>query len=118
MNIQIKKFDPKTIDPCRICVFIGRRGTGKSQLVTDILYHQRKIPMGVVMSGTEESNEHYKEFVPDSFIYGQYEPTVIEKIITHQQGVIKKCKTPEDKEKIDNKNKRKENVRSNKTSRT
>jgi hypothetical protein len=90
MNIQIKKFDPTSIDPCRICVFVGRRGTGKSQLVTDILYHQRKIPVGVVMSGTEESNEHYKSFVPDSFIYGQYEPTVIEKIITRQKQVIKK----------------------------
>jgi hypothetical protein len=61
----------------------------------------RKIPMGVVMSGTEESNEHYKEYVPDSFIYGQYEPTVINKIITHQQNVIKKCKTQEEKENID-----------------
>jgi hypothetical protein len=100
--INIKKFDPTSIDPCRICVFIGRRGTGKSQLVTDILYHQRKIPMGVVMSGTEESNEHYKEYIPDSFIYGQYEPSVIEKIINNQQGVIKKCKTPEEKEKIEN----------------
>jgi len=102
MNINIKKFDPKTIDPCRICVFIGRRGTGKSILVTDILYHMRKIPMGVVMSGTEESNEHYKEYIPDSFIYGQYEPEVIEKIITHQQGVIKKCKTSEEKENTNN----------------
>ena len=51
--------------------------------------------MGVVMSGTEESNEHYQQFVPDSFIYGQYEPTVIEKVITHQQSVIKKLKTTE-----------------------
>ena len=102
MNINIKKFDPTTIDPCRICVFIGRRGTGKSILVTDILYHMRKIPMGVVMSGTEEYNEHYKEYIPDSFIYGQYEPDVIEKIITHQQSVIKKCKTPEEKENTNN----------------
>jgi hypothetical protein len=42
------------------------------------------------MSGTEESNEHYQQFIPDSFIYGQYEPAVIEKVINHQQGVIKK----------------------------
>ena len=81
MDIKIRKFDPTSIDPCRVCVFIGRRGTGKSQLVTDILYHQRKIPIGVVMSRTEESNEHYKEYVPDSFIYGQYEPEVIKKVI-------------------------------------
>ena len=90
MNIQIKKFDPTSIDPCRICVFLSKRGCGKSTLVTDILYHQKKIPMGVVMSGTEESNEHYKDFVPDSFIYGEYNTDVIEKVITHQQGVIKK----------------------------
>lgn len=90
MNIQIKKFDPSKIDPCRVCVFIGKRGTGKSSLVTDILYHQRSIPMGVVISGTEESNEHYKSYVPDTFIYGQYEPAVIEKIITRQKQVIKK----------------------------
>jgi len=93
MNIQIKKFDPATIDPCRICVFIGRRNTGKSQLVTDILYHQRKIPMGVVMSGTEESNEHYQKYVPDTFIYGQYEPDIVKKIISHQQKTLKKMNT-------------------------
>jgi hypothetical protein len=90
MNIQIKKFDPSKIDPCRVCVFIGKRGTGKSCLVTDVLYHQRTIPMGVVMSGTEESNEHYKSFVPDTFIYGDYQPDVIQKVITRQKQVIRK----------------------------
>ena len=95
MNIQIKKFDPTKMDPCRTCVFIAKKNCGKSCLIKDILYHQRKIPMGIVMSGTEESNEHYQQFVPDSFIYGQYEPTVIEKVITHQQSVIKKLKTTE-----------------------
>jgi hypothetical protein len=90
MNINIKKFDPSSIDPCRICVFLGKRNTGKSVLSKDILYHHRKIPMGVVMSGTEASNEHYQEFVPDSFIYGEYKSDVIEKVINHQQSVIKK----------------------------
>ena len=99
MNIQIKKFNPSTIDPCRICVIIGKRGTGKSYLVTDILYHMRKIPMGVVMSGTEESNEHYKSFVPDSFIYGEYMPEVVQKVITHQSQTVKKLK-PTDRESV------------------
>jgi hypothetical protein len=101
MNIQIKKFDPSKIDPCRICVFVGKRGTGKSSLVTDILYHQRKVPMGVVMSGTEESNEHYKEFIPDSFIYSDYEPEVVERIINRQREIVKKLKNDE-KESISN----------------
>ena len=102
MNIQLKKFNPASIDPCRVCVFISKRNSGKSFLVKDILYHQRKIPMGVVMSATEESNEHYKKFIPDSFIYGEYEPPVIEKVISHQKEVIKKSKTQEEKDNINN----------------
>jgi len=33
----------------KVCVFIGKRGTGKSTLVTDILYHKKHLPAGVVM---------------------------------------------------------------------
>ena len=90
MNVQIKKFDPSKIDSNRICVFIGKRGTGKSTLVTDVLYHHRNIPMGVIMSGTEEANEHYKKHVPDLFIYGDYEPAVIDKITERQRTLVKK----------------------------
>jgi hypothetical protein len=47
------------------------------------------------MSGTEESNEHYKEFVPDSFIYGDYEPDVVERVINRQREIVKKAKGDE-----------------------
>jgi predicted ATPase len=40
----------------KVCVFIGKRGTGKSTLVTDILWNKRNIPAGIAMSGTEEGN--------------------------------------------------------------
>jgi hypothetical protein len=103
-NIKIKKFDPSKMDPCRTCVFIAKKNCGKSTLIKDILYHQRKIPVGVVMSGTEESNEHYKQFVPDSFIYGQYEPEVIKKILANQQKVLKKMTIPEKENFKDPKN--------------
>ena len=39
MNIQLKKFNPKSIGDNRVCVFVGKRGTGKTTLVTDILYN-------------------------------------------------------------------------------
>lgn len=55
-SLTMRKFDPSTIDHCRIIVMIGKRGTGKSTLVTDILSHHQSIPHGIVMSATEESN--------------------------------------------------------------
>ena len=50
---------------------------------------KRKVPQGVVMSGTEESNEHYKAHIPDLFIYGDYEPEVVAKIIQNQREAVK-----------------------------
>lgn len=36
-----------------IVVMIGRRGTGKSMLVRDLMYHHQDVPAGVIISGTE-----------------------------------------------------------------
>jgi translation elongation factor EF-1alpha len=65
MNIQLRKFKPENMADDKVCVFIGKRGTGKSTLVTDILYQKKHLPVGIVMSATEEGNHHYKQFVPD-----------------------------------------------------
>lgn len=89
MNLQIKKFDPKSIGDNRVCVFVGKRGTGKTTLVTDILYNKKHIPVGIVMSGTEEGNSYYQNYVPDLFVYNDYSSEVIEKVIGRQKKLVK-----------------------------
>ena len=43
-------------------VIIGKPGTGKTTLITDLLYHKKHIyPTAVVVSGTEDSNGHYSK---------------------------------------------------------
>ena len=39
MNLALKKFDISNIKPDKVCVFIGKRETGKSFLVKDLLYY-------------------------------------------------------------------------------
>jgi molybdopterin-guanine dinucleotide biosynthesis protein len=92
MNVNIKKFDPSTIGDNRVLVFIGKRGTGKTTLVTDILYHKKHLPVGIVMSGTEEGNSYYQQFIPDLFVYNEYDPEVVDKVISRQKGIVKKNK--------------------------
>ena len=50
MSISLSKFKPRSIEERRTTgagpptiVFIGKRGTGKSTLVADILYYMRRI---------------------------------------------------------------------------
>ena len=89
-DLKLKKFNPNKIDDNRVCVFIGKRGTGKSTLITDILYHKKHIPVGVVMSGTEEGNKHYQNFIPDTFVYNEYKTEVLEKVVARQKNMLKK----------------------------
>jgi len=89
MNLNLKKFDPKTIGDNRVCLFVGKRGTGKTTLVTDILYNKKHIPVGIVMSGTEEGNSYYQNFVPDLFVYNDYSSEVMEKVIQRQKKLLR-----------------------------
>ena len=88
MNVQLKKFNPASMGDDKVCVFIGKRGTGKSTLVTDILYHKKHLPAGVVMSATEEGNHWYQQFIPDLFIYGEYDKDIIERVIDRQRKMV------------------------------
>ena len=51
MNLNLRKFDIRSITPDKVCVFIGKRETGKSFLVKDLLWHHRAVPIGTVISG-------------------------------------------------------------------
>ena len=90
MNIQIKKFDPSVIEPNRVLLFIGKRNTGKSTLVKDIMWYNKQIPIGMIMSPTEESNSFYKSMIPDLFIYNDYDPDAVDKLIKRQRKAVKK----------------------------
>ena len=88
MNIQLRKFNPSSMKDDKVCVLIGKRNTGKSTLVTDILYHKKHLPAGIVMSATEEGNHHYQQFVPDLFIYGDYDREAIERVLERQRQIL------------------------------
>ena len=67
-------------------VFIGKPGTGKSRMIASVLYNKRSIiPVGLVMSGTEDSSPYYENIFPKTFIYNNYDEAVIEKFIQRQK---------------------------------
>jgi len=98
MNLELKKFDMKqiTFKPDQnqgpVIVFIGRRDTGKSFLVRDLLYHHQDIPIGTVISGTEAGNGFYGSMVPKLFIHDEYNTAIIENILKRQKIVMKQVK--------------------------
>lgn len=96
-EISLRKFDPKTIDPCRTMVCLAKRGSGKSVLIRDIMYQMRsKIPCGIAFSASEEGNGAYAEMMPKSFIYDDFSPEILEKFVNRQKYMVtNKKKHPE-----------------------
>ena len=79
----------------KVIVFVGKRQTGKSFLVRDLLYYKRHIPLGTVISGTEESNGFYGKLVPPLFIHDEYNEEIITNVIKRQKLVINKMQQEE-----------------------
>ena len=75
-----------------VIVMIGRRDTGKSFLVRDLLFYHQDIPIGTVISGTEAGNGFYGELVPKLFIHDEYNTAIIENILKRQKTVLKQIK--------------------------
>jgi hypothetical protein len=98
MNLELKRFDMKSISfhpnesKGPVVVLIGRRDTGKSFLVRDLLYYHKDIPIGTVISGTEEGNGFYGKLVPKLFIHNEYNTAIIENILKRQRQVLKQIK--------------------------
>jgi len=90
MNLQLKKFSMINTPEDAVCIFIGRRRTGKSTLVRDLLFHHKTLPLGTVISGTEESNDFYKKIVPPLFIHGAYSPVIIQNYVNRQKLIMQK----------------------------
>lgn len=94
-SLELKRFDMRNItfrpneNKGPVIVMIGRRDTGKSFLVRDLLYHHQDIPIGTVISGTEAGNGFYSEHVPKLFIHEEYNSVLIENVLRRQKNVLK-----------------------------
>ena len=101
MTLELKKFDLRSIsfkpneNKGPVIVLIGRRDTGKSFLVRDLLFYQQDIPIGTVISGTEAGNGFYSSHVPKLFIHDEYNSAIIENILKRQKTVMKQVKKEE-----------------------
>jgi hypothetical protein len=75
-----------------VIVFIGKRDTGKSFLVRDILASTRDcFPVGTVISGSEVASPFFQDMVPSKLIHDKYNPTIVGGAIKRQMSVKQSC---------------------------
>jgi hypothetical protein len=95
VQITLKKFDITRITGDKVVVMIGRRNTGKSHMVKNLLYYHRDTPIASVISPTERANKFYSDIVPPLFIHDEYTPEVVERFCKRQELVMNRVRKDE-----------------------
>lgn len=97
-TIEIRELDPEIIPPLTSrmnepdynggskIVVVGKPGTGKSSLIKGLLYAKKHLfPMGMAMSGSEDTNHAFSEIMPSTFVYNEYNEEKIQDFVKRQK---------------------------------
>ena len=98
-QLRLKRFSIKDMVEHATIAMIAKRASGKSYLTREILYHKRDLPSAVVISRTEKLNKFYGEFIPDSYIFDNFDTDILTRIYSRQA----KCSEDNDKRSKDGK---------------
>ena len=90
LNLKLRKFDITRINNGNTVVMLGKRKTGKSTIILDILHHNRDIPIGTIISGTEASNRTFSQIIPSMFIHDEYSPMITANLLKRQKLIAGK----------------------------
>ncbi len=86
-QLRLKRFNIQEMVEHATIAMIAKRASGKSYLTREILYHKRDLPTAVVISRTEKLNRFYGDFIPDSYIFDNFEPEILQRIYQRQAKV-------------------------------
>lgn len=90
--IRVRRFDASTIKESRIIFIIGKRHTGKSVLMKDLLYHMPRPDYVLAMAPTEDTLVMFREFLPESCIYDHFSQEKLERTVTLQRELVNRGK--------------------------
>ena len=89
VNLRLSKFNMNMIPDDGVILMIGRRGTGKSWLIKDLMWHKRNMPVGTVISGTEGANAFYSTIVPSLLVHDEFSSEIIGNSLKRQKAIMK-----------------------------
>lgn len=92
MSVRVKKFDPRTIKDHRILFLLGKRHTGKSVLMRDLLYHMPRPDYVIAMAPTEDTLQMYRAFLPESCIFDHFSQEKLDRVVSVQRELASRGK--------------------------
>lgn len=82
----IRRFPIEDIKLGKVIILLGKRGTGKSVLVKDILYHYRnKLDTAMAIAATTDTIEMFEDCLPPGYIHDEFDDDRLDRLIKFQK---------------------------------
>lgn len=78
--------------PSRIAFIIGKRHTGKTVLMRDLLYHMPRPDYVLAMAPTEDTLETFRMFLPESCIFDHFSQEKLDRTVSLQRELVNRGK--------------------------
>lgn len=89
-KLRLARFDPASLKPGRLCLFVARRGSGKSVLLRDLMGHAReKFDLVIALTPTEDSAAAFRKHLPAACVHEGFAPAVLENALQLQRDAAK-----------------------------
>jgi hypothetical protein len=84
--ISIKPFELEVLQPTSTCALMGRRGSGKTVLLNNIMYHLRStFHCGIAMAGSAAAYDNMLQFVPNNFVFPEWREDKVQWLLDYQE---------------------------------
>lgn len=90
--MNLSKLNPQVISDGAVVLMLGKRGTGKSTVVRDLLWYKRHIPDGLLLSPTADMTGDYADCIPSTFIIEKWDPEVVQQFLNRQTRINRRRK--------------------------
>ena len=85
--MQLKRFNMASVASDSVIIFLGKRNTGKSFLLRDLLFYHQDLPAGVVICPTDGPTSFYTNFVPPLFIHEEFSEEIVASFLRRQKKI-------------------------------
>jgi hypothetical protein len=91
-DIPLPDLSLTRIAPDSVCLFIGKRNTGKSVAMQHVAHYFRWIQRGIVNCPTDNTNPAWSEHMPRCFVYTKFDPESIKRLMDDQIRLKRKLR--------------------------
>lgn len=85
LRLTLDQFRLSWIGSKKTIIMIGQRGSGKTTVLLDYLYHNQDIPFVMCICPTDRFNLSFNPHIPSRFIFQRYTPDLVSAFIRRQE---------------------------------